>query len=165
MKALKSLLKELLNLDNTQVISSNEPFLVGDAPFITVDLESSQPSGVGKCDYNGNGEIETIRTSFTSVVNLRFFGTNAYQMAVSAQAVMQSSHAQAQLHKLKAAMFGTSAIRDLSASVGAGYEERAGLELYFSHTHITTTSLRRIEEVSVSVDADYLQQEIIIKEK
>lgn len=165
MKALRGLLRTSLNLDNNQVVPSNKPFPRGGKPFITVNLVTSQPIGVGKRDFLGDEETEVIRTSFDSLVSLNFYGENANAFAIRAQAILQSSFVQAELHKLNTALYNTSAIRDLSGSLGAGYEERAQLDLNFSHTHITTTPFNKIDTAPLIVDSEKHKTQTLIEEK
>lgn len=164
MKALRNLLRRVLNLSNEQVRSANEPFPTGDQPFLMVYLAQSNPVGMAKLEFNGDEEIEIIRTSFVSLVNIHFYGTGAYSMALRLHALIQSSFSQAELKKMNAALLTVSEITELSGLEGAGYEERAKLDLQLTHGHITTVPLARIKQVPLSVGTENYRDQTIIKE-
>lgn len=151
-----------MNLDDEQVRSANEPFPIGDKPFIVVLLNQSEPIGLAKLEFNG--DVETIKTDFISLANINFYGSGAYSMALRLHALIQSSFCMSELKKMNAALLRVSEINELSGQEGAGYEERAKLDLQLTHAHVTTVPLVGIKEVPFSIGTETYRDQTIIKE-
>ena len=101
--------------------------------FITMDVLNTNE--IGQATREFDGKRERIRQSMQS--------TESYKL----KAIFQSS---AFLSFLKSNHWGVirfSDVRNLTATVGADYEERGQFDVVFSHHHIVDTPLDPIERV------------------
>ena len=123
--------------------------------FITVDIVFSSEIGQSKRVFLPN-EMEEIHSSLLSTVAISCYGKNAYQQAVKIRNILQSSRLIDGLRALTAGIVRCSDVRNLTATVGADYEERGQFDCVISHAHIVRTNLEEIRSVgvtgSVSVD-------------
>ncbi len=161
-KALRHHLRQLLNLDEDQVRSAEEPFDTGDKPFISVRMNQSTPIGVTRITYHGHIETERLQDSYTSLISINAYGTGAYALMQRLCALMRSSYSLSELKKMHTGLLNISPIRNLSGEEGAGYEERAQTDLTFMHAHLTETPLKYIETVPVQIDTTTHQTQTTI---
>jgi genome len=113
--------------------------------FITVDLMTSNE--IGQATREFDGKRERIIQSMQSTVSLSCFGRNSLAQCYKLKAIFQGS---AFLSFLKSNHWGVirfSDVRNLTATVGADYEERGQFDVVFSHHHIVDTPLEPIENV------------------
>jgi len=124
--------------------------------FITVDLMTSNE--IGQATREFDGKRERITQSMQSTVGVSCFGRNSLAQSYKLKAIFQSS---AFLSFLKSNHWGVirfSDVRNLTATVGADYEERGQFDVVFSHHHIVDTPLDPIE--SVEQRTNHLNQQI-----
>lgn len=124
--------------------------------FITVDLMTSNE--IGQATREFDGKRERIIQSMQSTVSVSCFGRNSLAQSYKLKAIFQSS---AFLSFLKSNHWGVirfSDVRNLTATVGADYEERGQFDVVFSHHHIVDTPLDPIE--SVEQRTNHLIQQI-----
>lgn len=117
---------------------------------MTVDLMNSQE--IGQSLRTFDGAIETIHTSYLSTVSISAYGTNALLLIYKLQAVLGSSWVIDQLNTMNCAVVQCSAIRNLTTTLGGGYEERGQIDVMISHSVIVTTPLPAIEKVDVQAN-------------
>jgi len=113
--------------------------------FITVDLMTSNE--IGQATREFDGKRERIIQSMQSTVSVSCFGRHSLAQSYKLKAIFQSS---AFLSFLKSNHWGVirfSDVRNLTATVGADYEERGQFDVVFSHHHIVDTPLDPIESV------------------
>lgn len=120
----------------------------GLSAFITVDMAFSKEIGQSRRTFDGT--TETIATSLLSTVQISCYGNNAYAMAVKLRTVLQSSRMIESVKAMNAGIVSFSDVRNLTATVGADYEERGLFDVVISHCHLVQTPLEAIEQVDVS---------------
>ena len=141
---LRKWIQQALQLPNGAVISGWLPENTLPA-FITVDLITSNE--IGQATREFDGKRERIIQSMQSTVSLSCFGRNSLAQCYKLKSIFQSS---AFLSFLKSNHWGVirfSDVRNLTATVGADYEERGQFDVVFSHHHIVDTPLDPIESV------------------
>jgi hypothetical protein len=154
MTELRNLVRRLLSLPDGTVRPANQPAPTGREPFVTVQRIRTDPLGSETLTFDGEAEKETIHSSYLSTVSVNAFGTDAYELLLKLRSVFASS---AGIDGMKAAGGGivtTGEVIDLTGIVGAGYEERARIELQISHTHTVVTDQLRIDEARVEAHTD-----------
>ena len=144
-----------LKLPETDVISG---WLPEDerTSFITVDVISQTEIGTAKRRYDG--KTETITSSLLSTVSLSCYGNNALRVAAKLKTVMQSSRMIDALKAMNAGIVRFSDVRNLTATIGAEYEERGQFDCIISHNHIIETPLEPIEQVDVHTNQTLTNQ-------
>ena len=141
---LRKWIQQALQLPNGTVIGGWLPENPLPA-FITVDLMTSNE--IGQATREFDGKRERIIQSMQSTVSVSCFGRNSLAQSYKLKAIFQSS---AFLSFLKSNHWGVirfSDVRNLTATVGADYEERGQFDVVFSHHHIVDTPLDPIESV------------------
>lgn len=154
MKELRNLVRSLLSLPDGSVRPAKQAGPTGGEPFVTVYRTRTQPLGAETLSFNGDDEKETIRSSYLSFVSINAFGTEAYELMLKLRSVIASSIGINGMKAIGGGVVDTSEVIDLSAIVGAGYEERARLELQISHMHTVVADLPRIDEVRLDGHTD-----------
>ncbi|SEO76353.1 hypothetical protein SAMN02800692_1993 [Luteibacter sp. UNC138MFCol5.1] len=149
MKELRNLVRRLLALPDGVVRPANQPAPTGREPFVTVNRTRTTAAGAETRAFDGGIEKEFIHSSYLSTVSINAFGTEAYELLLKLRSVLASSAGIAGMKALGAGVVVAGEVIDLSAIVGAGYEERARVELQISHTHTVVTDQPRIDEVEV----------------
>lgn len=152
---LRKWIQQALQLPNGTVIGGWLPENPLPA-FITVDLMTSNE--IGQATREFDGKRERITQSMQSTVSVSCFGRNSLAQSYKLKAIFQSS---AFLSFLKSNHWGVirfSDVRNLTATVGADYEERGQFDVVFSHHHIVDTPLDPIE--SVEQRTNHLNQQI-----
>lgn len=144
---LRRLIQWALTLPDGTVIGGHLPEQLNKA-FITVDIAFSTEIGQSKRVFLPN-ETEQIHSSLLSTVSISCYGQNAYQQAVKIRNILQSSQLIDGLRAMQAGIVRFSDVRNLTATVGADYEERGQFDCVISHTHIVQTSLNAIHSVEV----------------
>lgn len=141
---LRKWIQQALQLPNGAVIGGWLPENPLPA-FITVDLMTSNE--IGQATREFDGKRERIIQSMQSTVSVSCFGRHSLAQCYKLKAIFQSS---AFLSFLKSNHWGAirfSDVRNLTATVGADYEERGQFDVVFSHHHIVDTPLDPIENV------------------
>ena len=141
---LRKWIQQALQLPNGSVIGGWLPENPLPA-FITVDLMTSNE--IGQATREFDGKHERITQSMQSTVSVSCFGRHSLAQSYKLKAIFQSS---AFLSFLKSNHWGVirfSDVRNLTATVGADYEERGQFDVVFSHHHIVDTPLDPIENV------------------
>ncbi len=141
---LRKWIQQALQLPNGSVIGGWLPENPLPA-FITVDLMTSNE--IGQATREFDGKHERITQSMQSTVSVSCFGRHSLAQSYKLKAIFQSS---AFLSFLKSNHWGVirfSDVRNLTATVGADYEERGQFDVVFSHHHIVDTPLDPIESV------------------
>lgn len=141
---LRKWIQQALQLPNGTVIGGWLPENPLPA-FITVDLMTSNE--IGQATREFDGKRERIIQSMQSTVSVSCFGRHSLAQSYKLKAIFQSS---AFLSFLKSNHWGVirfSDVRNLTATVGADYEERGQFDVVFSHHHIVDTPLDPIESV------------------
>lgn len=113
---------------------------------------------IGQATREFDGKRERIIQSMQSTVSLSCFGRHSLSQCYKLKAIFQSS---AFLSFLKSQRWGVvrfSDVRNLTATVGADYEERGQFDVVFSHHHIVDTPLEPI--LKVEQRTNYLTQQI-----
>ena len=152
---LRKWIQQALQLPNGTVIGGWLPENPLPA-FITVDLMTSNE--IGQATREFDGKRERITQSMQSTVGVSCFGRNSLAQSYKLKAIFQSS---AFLSFLKSNHWGVirfSDVRNLTATIGADYEERGQFDVVFSHHHIVDTPLDPIE--SVEQRTNHLNQQI-----
>ncbi|WP_314283007.1 LIC_12616 family protein [Haemophilus sputorum] len=151
---LRKLIQLALKLPDGVVIGGHLPQQSNSA-FITVDVVFSTEIGQSKREFLTN-EIEEIQSSLLSTVAISCYGKNAYSQALKIRNILQSSHLIDALRAMKAGIVRFSDVRNLTATIGADYEERGQFDCVISHAHIVQTNLKETHSVgvtgSISVD-------------
>lgn len=137
-----------MKLPDETVVSGHLPERRDRTAFITVD-EISQAE-IGQAKRTFDGENETITASILTTVSISAYGNNAVAMAAKIKLVLQSSRLMDTLNAMQAGIVRFSDVRNLTATVGADYEERGQFDCVISHTHRIITPLEAIEAVEVS---------------
>ena len=140
---LRKWIQQALQLPNGTVIGGWLPENPLPA-FITVDLMTSNE--IGQATREFDGKRERITQSMQSTVGVSCFGRNSLAQSYKLKAIFQSS---AFLSFLKSNHWGVirfSDVRNLTATIGADYEERGQFDVVFNH-HIVDTPLDPIESV------------------
>jgi len=104
--------------------------------------------------FDGAHEKETVRSSYLSFVSINAYGTEAYELMLKLRSVLASSAGIDGMKAIGGGIVDTGDVLDLSAIVGAGYEERARVELQISHTHSVVADQPRIDEAQVDGRTD-----------
>lgn len=150
------MIQRALKLPDGVVIGGHLPQQTNSA-FITVDVVFSTEIGQSKREFLPN-EIEEIQSSLLSTVAISCYGKNAYSQSLKIRNILQSSHFIDALRAMKAGIVRFSDVRNITATIGADYEERAQFDCVISHAHIVQTNLEEIRSVgvtgSVSVDVN-----------
>lgn len=154
MTELRNLVRRLLSLPDGSVRPAKQAGPTGGQPFVTVYRTRTQPLGVETRAFDGAEERETIRSSYLSFVSVNAFGTEAYELMLKLRSVLASSGGIDGMKAIGGGVVDAGEVLDLSAIVGAGYEERARIELQISHTHTVVADQSRIDEVRIDVHTD-----------
>lgn len=120
------------------------------AAFITVDVMSQQEIGQSLRQFDGAQEIERVTTSLLSTVSISCYGNNGLRVATKLKTLLQSSPLIDALNAMHASIVRFSDVRNLTATVGAEYQERGQFDCVISHHHIVDVPLKRIEQVETS---------------
>ena len=151
---LRKLIQQALKLPDGVVIGGHLPEQLNTA-FITIDIVFSTEIGQSRRVYLPN-EVEQIHSSLLSTLSISCYGKNAYQQAVKIRNILQSSRLIDGLRAMQAGIVRFSDVRNLTATVGADYEERGQFDCVISHAHIVQTELEEIRSVelggSISVE-------------
>ncbi|WP_235817171.1 LIC_12616 family protein [Canicola haemoglobinophilus] len=118
--------------------------------FITVDMMSQQEIGQSQRKFEGKKETETIISSLLSTVSISCYGNNGVRVATKLKNLLQSSAMIDALKAMQAHIVRFSDVRNLTATVGADYQERGQFDCIISHHHIIETPLNRMDKVKVS---------------
>lgn len=145
---LRKAIAQALRLPENAVISGWLPENPLSA-FITVDLISQQEIGQARRVFKGEAETEIITSSLMSNVAISCYGNNGLAMASKLKTALQSTALLEALHAMNAAIVRFSDVRNLTATVGADYQERGQFDCTISHHHILEAPLKRIEEVAI----------------
>lgn len=163
--ALRSLLQELLSLPEGSVRPADEPGPTGDAPFLTVRELLSTARGSARRDFDGGDEVETISQSVQATISVNAYGTNALALMRKAHLVLRSSRGLSAMRRRRFGLVQAGDVRNLSAVVGAGQEERAQMDLTISYTHTVTVGQPRIVSAQITARTDTgLVRETIVSE-
>lgn len=150
MKALRSLLREVLSLPSGSVRPNYQASPSGTEPVVIVSMLTSIEIGTTRQDFDGAREIDRLSTARLTTVSIEAYGNNAYELMQTLTTLLQASSTQSMLRtRLKAGLVTLSPLRDLTIVIGAGSEERAQFDATFSHTHIVEIEQRRIERATV----------------
>ncbi|WP_233119258.1 phage neck terminator protein [Aggregatibacter actinomycetemcomitans] len=141
---LRKLIQQALQLPDGVVIGGWLPENPLSA-FITVDLLMSSETGIARRDFDG--KRERITMSMQSTVSFSCFGTNAMPQCYKLKAILQSSAILQALKAMNVGIVSFSDVRNLTATIGADYEERGQFDAVFSHHHIVYTPLDPIKRV------------------
>ncbi|BBE08582.1 Uncharacterized protein MCB1EB_0421 [Mycoavidus cysteinexigens] len=146
MKALRSLLREVLSLPSGAVRPSYQAGPTGAEPCVIVSVLTSVEIGTTRQEFDGAREIERLSTARLTIVSVEAFGNNAYALMQTLMTLLQASSTQAMMrNRLNAGLVTLSPLRDLTTIVGAGTEERAQFDATFSHSDCVEIDLNRIE--------------------
>ncbi|HEY4292057.1 phage neck terminator protein [Luteibacter sp.] len=154
MTELRNLVRRLLSLPDGTVRPANQPAPTGREPFVAVQRLHTDPVGAETITFDGEGEKETIHSSYLSTVSINAFGTEAYELLLKMRSALASSAGIAGMKAIGGGIVSTGQVIDLTGIVGAGYEERARVELQISHTHAVVTDQLRTDEITVSANTD-----------
>lgn len=154
MTELRNLVRRLLSLPDGSVRPANQAAPTGGDPFVSVFRSRTDPVGAETLSFDGEHETETIRSSYLSTVSINAYGTNAYDLLLKLRSVLASSAGLAGMKAIGGGIVTMGQVADLSAIVGAGYEERARIELQISHTHTVVADQLRIAEAEVDAHTD-----------
>lgn len=113
--------------------------------FITVDVLMTNEIGVARRDFDGSRERITL--SMQSTVSFSCFGKYALSQCHKLKAILQSSAILQALKAMNVGIVNFSDVRNLTATIGADYEERGQFDAVFSHHHIVDTPLYPIKQV------------------
>ncbi|OOF40960.1 hypothetical protein BKK47_02625 [Rodentibacter mrazii] len=113
--------------------------------FITVDVLFSQEIGQSRRKFDGTTEY--IISSLQSTISISCYGNNSLAIATKLKTLLQSSNALSALKAMNAGIVSFSDVRNLTATVGADYEERGQFDCVISHHHIVATPLDPIKQV------------------
>lgn len=154
MTELRNLVRRLLSLPDGSVRPSNQGGPTGREPFVTVFRSSTAPLGAETLQFDGVDERESIHSSYLSTISINAFGTEAYELMLKLRSVLASSAGLAGMKAINGGIVTVGQVLDLSAIVGAGYEERARVELQISHTHTVVADQPRIDAARIDVHTD-----------
>ncbi|BBE09608.1 Uncharacterized protein MCB1EB_1447 [Mycoavidus cysteinexigens] len=155
MKALRSLLREVLSLPSGAVRPSYQAGPTGAEPCVIVSVLTSVEIGTTRQAFDGAREIERLSTARLTTVSIEAFGENAYALMQTLTTLLQASSTQSMLRtRLNAGLVTLSPLRELTTIVGAGSEERAQFDATFSHSDCVEIDLKRIEHASVLTRSD-----------
>lgn len=146
-KQLRNLIQKVLTLPDGTVRGSGEQEN-NLSSFITADILLSKEVGQSRCEFTGYSEV--ITTTLLTTVSISCYGNNAYRMAAKLRTVLQSSSATSAFKVMSAGIVRMSDVRNLTAIVGADYEERGQFDCIISHGHVVETPLAPIERVAVT---------------
>lgn len=144
---LRKAIAAALKLPEAEVIGGWLPEDDDRTRFITVDVVSQNEVGIARREYDG--KTETITSSMMSTVSISCYGNNALRVATKLKTLMQSSRVIDALKSMNAGIVRFSDVRNLTATIGAEYEERGQFDCIISHNHIIDTPLEPIEQVDV----------------
>jgi hypothetical protein len=154
MVELRNLVRRLLSLPDGTVRPAKQAGPVGGEPFVTVYRTRTEPLGTETRSFDGESESETVRSSYRSFVSINAYGTEAYELMLKLRSVLATSAGLDGMKAIGGGIVDTGDVLDLSAIVGAGYEERARVELQISHTHTVVADQPRIAEARVEAHTD-----------
>lgn len=154
MKALRNLLRLLLSLPEGSVRPTNQAAPAGGEPFVSVFRTRTEPLGAETRAFDGELEKETVKSSYLSYVSVNAYGTNAYDLMLKMRSTLASSGGIDGMKAIHGGIVEMGEVTDLSAIAGAGYEERARVELQISHTHTVVADQPRIDRVRIDVHTD-----------
>ena len=160
-EALKQVIAKVLQLPDDRVFFAYQPAKVYAEDedeeekefFVTLNPITSVTLGTAY-HFDGKKEQEVITQTKETTVSVNAYGTNANDLLQKLLGVLKTSLAVQSLNEAGMAIPRTSAIRNLSGVMGAGYEERAQVDLIVSHPYRLTTSLMRADSVEISVIKD-----------
>ena len=153
MQALKRVIATVLQLPDETVVLNNQQAFVGKVPFVMLKVLTSQTLG-SDYRFDGTKEQEIITDSVETTVSVNAYGKNANDLLGKLVALLKTSLAMSELRKAKMAVPRVSAVRNLTATVGGGYEERAQMDLTVSHVYRITTDMPRADTVDITVIKD-----------
>jgi hypothetical protein len=143
----------VLQLPDERIVLNNQQAFVGKDSFIMIKVLTSQTLG-SDYRFDGNEEREIITDSVETTVSVNAYGRNANDLLGKLVALLKTSRAMSELRKAKMAIPRVSAVRNLTATVGGGYEERAQLDLTVSHVRRVVTDMTRAETVDITIKKD-----------
>jgi hypothetical protein len=147
MKALRSLLREVLSLPSGAVRPSYQAGLSGAEPCVIASVLTSIEIGTTRQAFDGARELERLSTARLTTVSIEAYGNNAYALMQTLATLLQASSTQSMLRtRLKAGLVTLSPLRELTTVMGAGPEERAQFDATFSHSDCVEIDLNRIEQ-------------------
>ncbi|ALR05418.2 hypothetical protein XFPR_09595 [Xylella fastidiosa] len=149
MTGLRSLLRRLLALPEGTVRPADQPAPTGSAPFVTVKRLRSTPLGAACCAFDGRQQ--SITCAYLHRISVTAYGSRAYEQLLQARALLCSDVGTAGLRALRAGLVSVTAVQDLSAIVGAGYEARARIELQITHHHRVVTTLAAVDSADIHI--------------
>lgn len=118
--------------------------------FITVQFNPSAEMWTHK-KYNKQNELLNIESLKQTVATIGFHGENAVEMGNFFKLCLISEKANSLFDKIKCGLVASSDVQDLTIPFGAGYEERAQIQLTLSHTFIIKHEHNRIESVDIGM--------------
>lgn len=144
-----------LKLPDGAVISGHLPENSSLKAFVTVDTVFSTEIGQARRQFDGEQETETIISSLLSTVSISAYGNNAYDVCLKLKNLLQGSRLSDELRRMQAHIVRFSDVRNLTAIVGAEYQERGQFDVVLSHHHIVETALERIEQTCINTSGRF----------
>ncbi|WP_425613179.1 phage neck terminator protein [Xylella fastidiosa] len=149
MTGLRNLLRLLLSLPEGAVRPADQPAPTGSAPFVIVKRLDASPLGATCVAFDGRQQ--SITCAYLHRISVTAYGSRAYEQLLQARALLCSDVGMAGLRALRAGLVSVTAVQDLSAIVGAGYEARARIELQITHHHRVVTTLAAVDSADIHI--------------
>ncbi|TDB43221.1 hypothetical protein C5468_24190 [Photorhabdus luminescens subsp. mexicana] len=121
--------------------------------FITVNRVTSELIGE-EYKFNAKKEVEIITLTRETLISVNAFGKNSYLIIEKLASVLSTSYAQSLLIRIGAGLVRKSQIRNLPTAIAGGKEQRAQIDLTFSHIHRIEAPLYQAKTVDITVHKD-----------
>lgn len=147
----RNLISQLIDVPNSRVLQWGKEQDVSALDFfITLQINPSA-SLSNSFKFDKTLEKQTIQAQKESTAIVGFHGKNAFIMAEFFQQSLLSEKANQLFDTMKCGLVRTSDVQDLTIPFGAGYEERAQIQLTLSHNFTIEYQQNRIETVEIGL--------------
>ncbi|WP_240043074.1 phage neck terminator protein [Photorhabdus luminescens] len=154
MRAVRQTIATVLKLPESVVLDSDGETDVSDmTSFITVNRVTSELIGE-EYKFNAKKEVEIITLTRETLISVNAFGKNSYLIIEKLASVLSTSYAQSLLIRIGAGLVRKSQIRNLPTAIAGGKEQRAQIDLTFSHIHRIEAPLYQAKTVDITVHKD-----------
>ncbi|WP_041382210.1 MULTISPECIES: phage neck terminator protein [Photorhabdus] len=154
MRAVRQTIATVLKLPESVVIDTDSETDVSDMPsFITVNRVTSELMGE-EYKFNAKKEVEIITLTRETIISVNAFGKNSYLLIEKLASVLSTSYAQTIFKRVGAGIVRKSQVRNLPTAIAGGKEQRAQIDLTFSHIHRIETPVYQAKAVDITVHKD-----------
>lgn len=148
---LRSLIADVVGVPNSRVLQWGKEQDVSALDFFITVRVNPAASLANTFKFDKLAEKQTIEAQKESTAIVGFHGKNAFIMAEFFQQSLLSEKANQLFDTIKCGLVRTSDVQNLTIPFGAGYEERAEIQLTLSHNFTIEYQQNRIETVDIGL--------------